>query len=162
MPNQLCDFPDAHMPHRILTVVYAERRLKVNGIAPDFLFHEEDDFFLFEQARKVQRLEPRAENRPVGIVQINMVFACNVLTGAHIVAQIFQLILRVNVIGQNRLFQIFEKVPADNRIPHIDKRVKALFGGNKRHIAAIPVIRQEADGQILKREKVLAEQIRIV
>ena len=46
----------------------------------------------------------RTENSPVGVMEIHMVLPADVFASAHVVVQIFQFVLAVNVVGQDGFF----------------------------------------------------------
>ena len=159
MPNQTVYFPHPHRLQGILAVVNPKPGLEINGVLRNLVFHQEHQLFAFQQRPQIQALQVGAEILPVGIMQIDMVFPANIFTLPNIIMQIFQLILAVNVMGQNWVFQILKKVLADDGIFEVGKLAEPLLLRIERHIAVMVVVRKEAEGQLFKRKEVLPEEI---
>ena len=83
------------------------------------------------------------------------------LAFAHVVVEIFQLILGKDVFRQDGLFQILEKVPGHPGQLEIYVLPEAPLPHMERHKAVV-VIGVEAQGQKFKVKKILAEQIGIL
>ena len=99
-----------------------------------------------------------AKDRPVGIVEIQVVLPAYVLASAHVVMQIFQLVLAVNVVRQNGVFQIAKEIPADHGVFEVDIITEPLLVRIKGNIA-VAVIGEKPDGQLVEGEKIPPEKI---
>ena len=102
-----------------------------------------------------------AEGPPVGVVKINMVFPADVFAFAHIVHQILQLILGIDVGGEDGGVQIFEEIAGDYGGFKIYIIAKTPLFRVEGRIAVI-VVRKKVNGELLKGEKILAEQVRVL
>ena len=91
-----------------------------------------------------------------------MVFPGHILAAADIVVQIFQFILGVNILGQNGILQILEEVLADDGIFQVKKIPETVLRHEIWHIAAVVVEGDKPDGQVLKLQEVLPEQIGVL
>ena len=90
-----------------------------------------------------------------------MVFPAHPLAPAYVVVEIFQLVLGVDVFGQDGLFQITEKITVNHRVVKIHIVPKTVF---LRIIGQIPSVvkGEETQGQFLKGRKALLEAVWIV
>ena len=90
-----------------------------------------------------------------------MIFPADKFTFAHIVDKIFQLILRINVVRQNRFLQRLKERPADNGIFEVNIVSESFFIDIERDKADI-VEGIKADRKLFKGQEVLPEQIGIL
>ena len=87
-----------------------------------------------------------------------MVLFADVLAGAHVVVEIFQFILRVNVVCQDWVIQVFKKVPADDGVFEVNIVAVSPFSEVERDIAAL-IKGVETDRQLIKAWEILSEDI---
>ena len=159
-PDHAGDLPDAQGLHRVLAVINAEALLEVDGVLGDLPADQKDDLLLLQQGAHIPALEIRAEGPPVLIVEVHVVLPAHVVAAAHVVPEVLQLILGVDLRRQNGLFQVFEKVPADDGFSDINELPKLLPVREEGDVAVVTVW-VELNGQLLEGRKVLPEQIGI-
>ena len=150
------DLPHADGLNGEDTVVDAKAFLEVDGVLADLVPDQEDDLLLLQQGAQIQALKMGAEGPPVGVVKINMVFPADVFAFAHIVHQILQLILGIDVGGEDGGVQIFEEIAGDYGSFKIYIIAKTPLFRVEGRIAVV-VVRKKVNGKLLKGEKILAE-----
>ena len=160
VPDQPVHLPDVNRPHWVAAVINAEPGLEVDRVLSKLIPNQEDQLLLFQQLFKGQTLEMRAEDRPVGVVEVNVVFTPHPLAFAHTVVQVFQLVLGVYVRRQHRLFQVMKEVSVHHRSVEVYIVGKDAAFPVKGEIAVV-VVGVEADGQLLKGRKIPPEQVGI-
>ena len=89
-----------------------------------------------------------------------MVLPAHPLAFPHIVPEVFQLILGVHIRCQHGFLQVMEKIPADHRVPEVQRLPEGLRLCGKRDVALV-VVGVKAEGQLLKGGKVLLEAVGI-
>ena len=89
-----------------------------------------------------------------------MVLPAHPLAFPHIVPEVFQLILGVHIRCQHGFLQVMEKIPADHRVPEVQRLPEGLRLCGKGDVALV-VVGVKAEGQLLKSGKVLLEAVGI-
>ena len=159
MPNHPGYLPDSHWLHTVLAVVDPKLLLKVDGILGDLFLDQKYQLLALQKRPKGQALEVGAEGSPIGIVEVDMVFPADVLALADIVVEILQLILGVDILRQNGVFQVLKEVPADDGIFKIHKIPKPLLRRVIGDVAAVVVKGEKQHGQLLEGHEVPPKQV---
>ena len=90
-----------------------------------------------------------------------MILAGHVLTAAHIVPEVLQLILRIDIRGLDGVLQVLEEIMLYNGPLQVDVIPEPFFRRIKRHIAGV-VKGEKADGKVLERQEIFLENIRVL
>ena len=159
MPNHPGYLPDSHWLHTVLAVVDPKPLLKVDGILGDLFLDQEYQLLALQKRPKGQALEVGAEGPPIGIVEIDMVFPTDILALADIVVEILQLILGVDILRQNGVFQVLKEVPADDGIFKVHKIPKPLLRRIIGDVAAVVVKGEKQHGQLFEGHEVPPKQV---
>ena len=104
VPDQAVDLLHADGPHRVLAVIDAVFGGKINGVADDLIIDQKDEFFLGQQGDQIQAGQMGAEPAPIGVVEVDVVFPADPFAFSYCIVQIFQLVLRINILCQDGFF----------------------------------------------------------
>ena len=161
MPNQTADLPNAERLQRALGIIYSILLLKVDGVSGHLIADQEHHLFLFQKRPQIQTLQMGAKLCPIGVVQIDVVVSGHVLAPAYIVIQILQLILGVDIRGQDRVIQILEEISGDLwqiEIHIIPKSLLRRIEGDETFV----IKGVKLNRQLLKGQKIPAEEIGVL
>ena len=158
MPDQAVDLPDADGSGLAAAVVNAEALLEIQGVVFDLIPDEEHELLLPQQLAHVEALQVRAEGLPVRIVEIDMVLPAHILASAHVVVEILQLVLGIDLRCENGLLQVMEEIPAHHGVVDVDvlpePGLPDMEGDKAPGAEGV-----EPDGQVSEGGEILSEEI---